>query len=165
MEDIGKVSDEKLLRRGRDALWLDRYPEAARVLSVYCSRLKQREHPIPATILAYYGLAVGHARNVREGLKLCLEALSADRRNPTIYLCLARLYVLSGARKNAVEILAQGLRVRPNHRGLNTLREELGVRQKRPIPFLPRESAVNVHLGRFLRKVRKKKRTPIPASL
>jgi tetratricopeptide (TPR) repeat protein len=164
MEDIGKVSDEKLLRRGRDALWLDKYPEAAQVLALYCSRLKQRGHPVPPTILAYYGLAVGHARNVREGLKLCLEALSADRRNPTIYLCLARLYVLSGSRKNAIEILAQGIRVRPNHRGLNMLREELGVRQRRPIPFLPRESAFNVHLGRFLRKV-KKKRTPIQAVL
>ena len=164
MEDIEKVSDEKLLRRGRDALWLDRYPEAAHVLSVYCSRLKQRGQPVAATVLAYYGLAVGHARSVREGLKLCLEALSADRRNPTIYHCLARLYVLSGARKNAIEVLAQGLRVRPNHRGLNTLREELGVRQRRAIPFLPRESSVNVHLGRLLRKVRKK-RTPIPAFL
>jgi hypothetical protein len=163
MEDVGKISDERLLRRGRDALWLDRYPEAARSLSVYCSRLKERGHPIPPTILAYYGLAVGHAQNVREGLKLCLEALSDDRRNPTIYLCLARLYVLSGARKNAVEILAQGLRVRANHRGLNTLREELGVRQRRPIPFLPRESTVNVHLGRFVRKL-KRKRKPNPAS-
>ncbi len=111
---------------------------------------------IPPTILGFYGLAVGHSRNVREGLKICLEALSQDRRNPNIYLCLARLYVLANSKKKAIDVLTQGLRVSRKHRGLHALREGLGVRQKVPIPFLSRENAVNVRLGRAVHKLRRK---------
>jgi hypothetical protein len=43
-------------------------------------------------------------------------------------------------------------------RGLIALRRALGVRQVRAIPFLPRDNAVNVRLGRILRKVKGKTR-------
>lgn len=36
------------------------------------------------------------------------------------------------------------------------LRRALGVRQVRAIPFLPRDNAVNVRLGRVLRKLKDK---------
>lgn len=160
--DVWDLSEEQLLRQGRDALWLEKYAEACDALSEYCSRLNRYERPIPPAILAYYGLAVGHSRNVREGLKICLEALTLDRHNANIYLCLARLYVLARSKKNAIDVIAQGLRVSRKHRGLNALRQELGVRQRLPIPFLPRENAVNVGLGRAFRKL-KKKDSPSPA--
>ena len=84
--DVWSLSEEQLLRHGRDALWLEKYPDACEALLEYCERLKRYERPVPPAVLAYFGLAVGHSRNVREGLKLCLEALSQDRRNPNIYL-------------------------------------------------------------------------------
>jgi len=152
----GKLSDEQLLRLGRNALWLERYQNACEAFREYCDRLSHQERKIPPTVLAYYGLALGHSQNVREGLKICLKALSADRRNPTIYSCLARLYVLAGSKRSAVDVILQGLRVRANHRGLNALRVDLGVRQSRPIPFLPRESPVNIRLGRALKKLKRK---------
>ena len=102
----------------------------------------------------------GHAENVRDGLDICHQALSADRRNPNAYLCLARLYVLADARKNAIDVLAQALRVCGDQRELIALRRTLGVRQVCAIPFLPRESVVNVRLGRVLQKLKGKIRPP-----
>jgi hypothetical protein len=93
---------------------------------------------------------------VKEGLKICLQALSSDRRNPDAYLCLARVYLLQGSRRNAIDVLAQGVRLCGNNRGLTELRNGLGIRQPPPIPFLPRESTINVRLGRALRKRKQK---------
>ncbi len=150
------LSDEQLLRRGRDALRLGRYREACDALGEYCDRATRLEKPIPSSALAFYGLAVGHAENVRDGLELCFQALAADRRNSNAYLCLARLYVLADEKKKAIDVLGQGLRVCGNPRSLITLRRSLGVRQVPAIPFLPRENAVNVNLGRVLRKLKGK---------
>jgi hypothetical protein len=157
--DSWSLSEEQLLRVGRDAIWLERYRDASDALAEYCSRLTKHNRPISPAILAYYGLAVGHSQNVREGLRLCLDALSKDRRSPTIYLCAARLYILANSKKNALDVITKGLRVSRGHRGLNALRLSLGVRQRVPIPFLPRRSAVNIQIGRALRRMKKKQRS------
>jgi len=157
--DSWSLSEEQLLRLGRDALWLERYNDACQALSEYCERLKRYERPISPPILAYYGLALGHSQNIREGLRICLEALSQDRRNPNIYLCVARLYILANDRKAALEVIAQGLRISKGHRGLTALRHSLGMRQAVPIPFLPRRSPVNFKLGKAIRKIKSKGRT------
>jgi tetratricopeptide (TPR) repeat protein len=154
--DAWSLSDDQLLRRGRDALRLGRYREACDFLAEYCGRAMRLKRPIPSSVLAFYGLAIGHAENVQDGIEICFQALKEDRRNPNAYFCLARLYVLAGARKNAVDVLSQGLRLAGSHRGLKVLRRSLGVRQARPIPFLPRDNAVNVRLGRVIRKLRRK---------
>ena len=154
--DSWSLSEEQLLRLGRDAIWLERYSDACEALSEYCDRLRRYERTIPPAILAYYGLSVGQSRDAQEGLRICSEALSQDRRNPNIYLCLARLYILADARKNALSLIAQGLRVSRGHRGLTALRKEMGVRQSVPIPFLPRRNAVNVRIGKAIRKIKGK---------
>ena len=159
--DAWSLSYEQLLRLGQDALRQGRYREACDALAEYCGRSMRQERAIPSNVLAFYGLAVGHAENIRDGLKICFQSLEADRQDPNAYLCLARLYVLADSKKNAIDVLAQGLRVAPNHRGLNALRRGLGQRQGRAIPFLPRDNKVNVRLGRVIRKL--KKRDP-PAS-
>lgn len=146
------LSDDQLLRVCRKELHFERYREAYDALLEYCSRLMRAGKRIPPNILASYGLAVAHAENVKEGLKICLQALSSDRRNPDAYVCLARVYLLQGTKRNAIDVLTQGLRHCGNHRGLSELRSELGIRQPPPIPFLPRDSAINVRLGRALRK-------------
>jgi hypothetical protein len=154
--DSWSLSEEQLLRLGRDALWLERYPDAREALSEYCDRLRRNDRPVPPAILAYYGLSVGHSQNIREGLRICVGALDQDRRNPNIYLCLARLYVLADARKIALDVIARGLRASRGHRGLMTLRQSLGVRQGVPIPFLPRKNAVNIRIGKAIRKFKGK---------
>lgn len=150
------LSDDQLLRICRKELHLERYRQAYDALLEYCGRLMRAGKRIPPYILASYGLAVAHAENVKEGLRICLQALSSDRRNPDAYLCLARVYLLQGSRRNAIDVLSQGARLCGEHRGLSDLRNELGIRQSPPIPFLPRESAINVRLGRALRKNKQK---------
>jgi hypothetical protein len=150
------LSDDQLLRLCRKELHFERYREAYDALLEYCSRLMRAGKRIPPNILASYGLAVAHAENVKEGLKICLQALSSDRRNPDAYVCLARVYLLQGSRRNAIDVLTQGARLCGKNRGLSDLRNELGIRQQPPIPFLPRESAINVRLGRALRKHKQK---------
>lgn len=154
--DPWSLSDDRLLRQGRDALRRERYREACDALGEYCGRSMRLGKPIPPSALAFYGLAVGHAENVRDGLQICFQALSADRRNSNAYLCLARLYVLADAKKKAIDVLGQGIRVCGNQRELIALRRALGVRQLRAIPFLPRDNAVNVRLGRVLGKLKRK---------
>jgi predicted Zn-dependent protease len=151
------LSDDQLLRICRKELHFERYRQAYDALLEYCARLMRAGKRIPPSILASYGLAVAHAENAREGLRICLQALSSDRRNPDAYLCLARVYLLSGSRRSAIDVLAQGIRLcGGKHRGLSELRNELGVRQPPPIPFLPRDSTINVRLGRALRKHKQK---------
>ena len=157
--DSWSLSEEQLLRLGRDALWLERYRDACEALSEYCERLKRYDRPISPAILAYYGLSLGHSQNIREGLRICLEALSQDRRNPNVYLCVGRLYILGNDRKAALEVISQGLRISRGHRGLTALRQSLGMRQAVPIPFLARRNAVNVKLGKALRKIKSKGKT------
>jgi tetratricopeptide (TPR) repeat protein len=146
------LSDDQLLRICRKELHLEHYRQAYDAFLEYCARLMRESRRIPPGILASYGLAVAHAENAREGLKICQQALSSDRRNPDAYLYLARVYLLMGSRRSAIDVLAQGIRLCGKHRGLSELRNELGIRQSPPIPFLPRDSTINVRLGRALRK-------------
>jgi len=154
MVDFDRFEDEELLKRGRDALKLQRYTQAREFLSEYCNRQNKRDMSIPTGILASYALALGHTKGLKEGLELCLKAVASDRRNPHIYWSLSQLYMLSGSRKKAVEALEVGLRVTPDHRGLLKLREDLGVRRPPPIRFLSRDSVVNVKLGKALHKIK-----------
>jgi tetratricopeptide (TPR) repeat protein len=153
-ESLDRYDDEELLKRGRDALKLQRYPQAREFLAEYCDRQGKRNLSVPTGILASYALALGHTKGLKEGLDLCLKAVASDRRNPHIYWSLAQLYMLSGSRKKAVEALEVGLKVSPDHRGLLKLRDGYGVRRPPPIRFLSRDSVVNVKLGKALHKLR-----------
>jgi tetratricopeptide (TPR) repeat protein len=154
MVDLDRYDDEELLKRGRDALKLQRYEQAREFLSEYCNRQTKRDLSVPTGILASYALALGHTHRLKEGLELCLKAVSGDRRNPHTYWSLVQLYTLSGSRKKAVEALEVGLKVSPDHRGLLALQKEMGVRRPPPIKFLSRDSVVNVKLGKALHKLK-----------
>jgi len=153
--DLHEFDDPELLKRGREALKLERYPQARELLAEYCDRQIKKNLSVPSGTLASYALALGHTRALKEGLDLCLKSLSSDKRNPHIYWALAQLYMLSGSRKKAIETIGVGLRVTPDHPGLLRLRQQLGVRRRPPIGFLSRDSVVNVKLGKALAKLRK----------
>lgn len=156
MTDLTKLADEELLRLGRDALKLKRYPQASEYYFEYCDRLNKKGAPVPGGVLASYGVALGHTHKLREGLAVCLNAVASDKRNPHVYWCLAELYVQAGSRKKAVESVQRGLSLSPGHPGLLRLRKELGVRRSPPLPFLPRDSALNVRLGKLLRSLKER---------
>ncbi len=154
MFELRHFTDEQLVRIAREALRLRRYSQANEFFWEYCERQVKMGKPISASVLAGYGLALGHTGQPKEGLEICFQALSAERRNPDVYWGLAGLYTLSGSRRKALNAISRGLSLSPGHPELVRLRDEMGVRHIPPIPFLGRDSAVNVKLGKVIHKLR-----------
>jgi hypothetical protein len=154
---LAEWTDEELLRKGREALHLERYELARELLGEHCDRLGRQARSAPAGILASYALALGHTRGLKEGIALCQKALTSDRRNPHVSWSLVQLYLLAGTRKKAVETLEAGLKLSPGHSGLLRIRQELGVRRPPPIRFLPRDNPVNVFLAKAIHRLRSRR--------
>ncbi len=152
--DLKRVAEEDLVRKGREAVKQGRFVEGGELLFEYCDRLKRGGRPISPVILANYALCLGHSGRLREAIGICREALPPGSRRPEVSLCLARLYLLAGTKRLALEESERALRLSPHNEELRRLRGELGFRRPPPIPFLPRESVLNVRLGRLLRRSR-----------
>jgi tetratricopeptide (TPR) repeat protein len=155
--ELGLFSDEKLLRMAREALQLRRYSRAGELFREYFERQYKLGKPPSASVLAAYGLVLGHMGQPKEGLDLCLKALSVNRRSADVYWGLAGLYALARSRKKTVDAIERGLSLSPGHPELMRLRDEIGFRHTPAIPFLSRDSAVNVRLGKAIHKRRRKK--------
>jgi tetratricopeptide (TPR) repeat protein len=98
--------------------------------------------------LSYFGLSLALVqKKYKEGIDLCKRALDLEFYNGDHYVNMAKIYLARGDRKKAVETADAGLKVAPEHRGLATLRKELGVRARPAVPFLDRSNPVNVTLG------------------
>jgi hypothetical protein len=123
------------------------------MLSEFCARQMNQDHPIGASVMAAYGLSIGMTGDIREGLETCQRALAADRRNAEIWAAIARLSIQAGAKKKAVEAVTRGIALAPHSHELLELREELGVRRRPALPFLPRENPINVRIGRILHRL------------
>jgi len=108
------------------------------------------------TYLSYYGLARVKCGD-SSGIELCLRALQNQQRkaqfDADIYENLARAELQLGNRKAAVDLLKQGLKQCPHHYGLRSLRQQLGVRRRSALPFLPRSHPLNQSLGKSLRSM------------
>lgn len=154
MVNLGQYTDDQLVRNAREALRLHHYNRASELFWEYCERQVKMAKPISPSVLAGYGLALGHTGRPKQGLEICFQALFADRRNPDVYWGLAGLYLLGCSRRKAIDAIGRGLSLSPGHPGLTRLRDEMGVRHSPPIPFLPRDSAVNVRLGKVIHKLR-----------
>jgi predicted Zn-dependent protease len=154
MPDLRSLSDEDLARRGRSFVRRGQFALANEFLSEYCARALRQEKTISGAVMAAYGLAVGLASDVKEGIEICHRGLNTDRRNPEIYLSLARLHAQSGSRKRTVEALERGLSFSPRHPELLQLQRQLGQRQAPLLPFLSRDHPVNVRLGRIFHRLR-----------
>jgi tetratricopeptide (TPR) repeat protein len=155
MLDPKSLSEDELLDQARDALKQKRYEPARDLFAEYCARMAARNVPVQPGIVASYALARGYAREMKAALDMCRKALAADRGNPHIHACLAELYIRSGARRQAVEAIRRGLAASPEYPVLLRLQEEIGVRQRTPIGFLPRGNPVNVAIGRRLRRLKR----------
>ena len=152
----GRLPEEELLRRAREAVKRGLYGPAAELYFAYCGRLESQGRAISPVVFAHYALCVGRTRRPKDGLEIIRKALTSGARHPEVSLCLAKLHLLAGARRLAVEEIDRGLRASPQYGPLGKLRGELGRRRTPPIRFLSRKSALNVRLGRLLH------RTPPP---
>ena len=88
----------------------------------------------------------------RGGLDLCREAARSEIHDGDVFLNLARAEWFKKHRKNTVVALKKGLQVDNRHPGLRLMREQLGIRERSPVPFLPRSHKLNHALGKLMRK-------------
>lgn len=105
--------------------------------------------------LSYYGLARLNGGDT-SGIELCRRALQNQQRgsfitDADIYENLVRAELQLHNRKAAIQLLKQGLKQNPHHYGLRSLRQQLGVRRRSALPFLPRSHPLNQSLGRAMR--------------
>ena len=99
--------------------------------------------------LSYCGLLGAMTeRTYDESVALCRSAVErGGRRTPELYLNLARVLMLSGRRREAVEVFAEGASI---HRHDRRLRRELQHVLPRAKPFfraLPRKHLLNKYAG------------------
>jgi tetratricopeptide (TPR) repeat protein len=105
----------------------------------------------PPELISYYGLClVLTERRVQRGTLLCKTALGMDMFRSELYLNLGKVYLQSGERVKAIEILRKGLNTTDQSGELAMELKKMGVRGKPPIPFLPRSFFLNKYLGKFL---------------
>jgi hypothetical protein len=133
----------RLCREGQWNQGLDRLREVA-ASSVDPNRM-------PGTFFSYlgYGMAHIHGRK-EEGLKLCKRAIEIEFYNADNFFNLARMHVLLRQRKEAIAAIEQGLKVDPEHRGLQEMHDQMGPRRDPVLRKLSRDHVLN----RFLGKVR-----------
>jgi len=156
MDPWANLSEDELIRAGRDALRGLRYSRARDLFESYLRRLEKEGRGAPAGVLANYALAVGKTGDVKHGIGLCQAALKTNKKVAEVYYCLAQLYILSGSRKLAVEAVEKGLACGPAHVGLRETQARMGVRGSPILPFLHRDNPLNIRLGRALRRNRRK---------
>lgn len=100
--------------------------------------------------LSYYGVCLSYeGRRATEGAKLCRDALTREVFNPDLYHNLGRALLACGRRREAFEVLHQGLKWERGHPGIVRELRTMGRRRRPTIPFLSRSNPLNVLLGRW----------------
>lgn len=128
----------ELLRNG--------YPADALEYLRHASELEPRN----AYYLSFLGLAV--ARGQKEwaaAAKVCETALQQGRNETQLYLNLAEVYIASGRRKDAMNLLDEGLKFCGADARLVKLRGRLERRSAPVLPFLGRKHFLNRNLGKL----------------
>ena len=101
-----------------------------------------------ATGFSFFGLCLALVqKKYKPAIDLCKRAIELQFYNGDHYANLTRVYSAAGNRKKALETVAAGLKLLPDHDGLLAVREQFGVRSRPPLPFLDRSNPINVTLG------------------
>lgn len=104
--------------------------------------------PKDAMGLSFFGLSIAvMQKKFKPAIDLCRRAIELEFYNGDHYANLARVYVIAGNRKKALETLEQGLKLVPEHEYLLEVRKSMGVRARPAVPFLDRSHPINVTLG------------------
>ena len=98
--------------------------------------------------LSAFGLCLAMVqKKYRAASDLCKRAIDLEFYNGDHYANYARVYLLVGNRKKALETVEGGLKIAPENDNLLKVRRELGVRSRPAVPFLDRSHPINVSLG------------------
>lgn len=100
--------------------------------------------------VSFYGLCLAlEARRMSEAAALCREALGAEFYNADLHWNLGRVLLAAGRRREAHDVLVQGLGWERGHSGIVRELRSMGRRRRPVIPFLARRNPINVLLGRM----------------
>jgi tetratricopeptide (TPR) repeat protein len=139
--------------RINEAIQLTKRAEYLQALTLFLDIYGSEEAPPvenakAAQGLSYFGLSLALVqKKYKMAVDLCRRALDLEFYNGDHYANLAHVYMISGQRKKAYEIVQTGLRLLPDHEGLQRTRRQLGVRSRPAVPFLDRSNPINVSLG------------------
>ena len=140
-------------KRINEAIHLTKQAEYLEALTLFLDIYGSEEAPPvqdakTASGLSYFGLSLALVqKKYRLAVDLCRRALDLEFYNGDHYANLAHVYMISGQRKKAYETVQTGLRLLPDHEGLQRARRQLGVRSRPAVPFLDRSHPINVTLG------------------
>lgn len=106
--------------------------------------------PQSARFRSGYALALALVRGQFLGaVELARAAVRQEFYNPDLYLNLARIYMAFDCKAECVRYLRRGLMIDPENERLRRKLEELGLRRRPAVRFLPRAHIVNRMIGRL----------------
>jgi tetratricopeptide (TPR) repeat protein len=145
-------AQRELIERGVEACDAGDFKRARRLLEAAAAELGEARR-LPARALASYGLAVGatERKRIAQAIGFCQTAIGKDFVDGDLYLALARVYLMGGSKRKAIQAIEEGLRADAGHAELRRLHGQLGVRATPPLGFLPRGHPLNRLLGRLRR--------------
>ncbi|MBW6508617.1 MAG: hypothetical protein K0A94_03630 [Desulfuromonadales bacterium] len=136
-----------LLNKGREAVEKGYIPSA----QVFFSQVAE-QHNIPEvrSYLAYC-LAKSQGRT-QVAAKTCIESIRREPDNPTHYLLLGRIHLLTDDKDKAVQVLRQGAKINKDPRLLNEI-NKMGLRKPPVMTGLKRNHPLNRFLGKLLARL------------
>ena len=126
--------------------------DASRSFQLACESVSI-SHSFRNKYISYLGFSQLLSGDI-DGIKLCRQAAKQEHRDGDVFLNLARAEFLLESRRRTVIALELGLEIDSQHEGLLLMRSRLGIRKRKPLPFLHRAHPVNIKLGCFMRKNR-----------
>ena len=140
------VTAEESYRRGRDQL--ERGESQAALEQFRTAHQVDRANP---RYRSFYGLCLALVeRRFDRALELCRSAAKEEFFNPELYHNLARVHLAFGFKAEAMRYLRRGLMIDPSNAAMVTQLQDLGMRRRPVLSFLPRRHPMNRLLGRFI---------------
>ncbi|MCW9048099.1 MAG: hypothetical protein OQK46_08480 [Gammaproteobacteria bacterium] len=111
------------------------------------------EHRLFSKYHSYYGFSC-LLSGKSEAIDFCRHAVQKMPFDGDICMNLARAEIFLNNRLEALSVIKTGLQYSSNHGGLQTLQSNLGLRKRKPLPFLSRNNPISIALGKRMRKMR-----------
>jgi Flp pilus assembly protein TadD len=145
LPDAIPPSPESLFAVGRHLVEKEQFAEALPAFEKALDAVPGEPH-----YLSFYGLClVKTRRDPSKGRTLCEAAVRKAFYRTDLLANLATVFLATGDRKRAVDVLRRGLRLDRKDRRLNQLLRQMGFRQSPVVPFLKRSHPLNRLAGRL----------------
>ena len=148
--DLSQCSDEFV--KGVELLEQCSVEDAILFFEKACNK-SSSDDPLLHKYRSFFGLT-RLLNGERDAIKLCQSAMEQFPFDGDVCLNLARAEYFHTNRLEALTAIETGLKFSSGHPGLQKLKEKMGVRVRKPVPFVSRDNWVNNWLGRKLRKTR-----------